>query len=77
VLITKCYTDGLNRGLWEIAYDTTILKCRGGRRSSPPRLSPRNHQNEVQYAAIALSRGGGYGLAESSCHIVRPWRRFD
>lgn len=39
-LIRKCYADSLNRGLWEIASDTTILKGRGGRRSSPPRTTP-------------------------------------
>jgi DNA invertase Pin-like site-specific DNA recombinase len=32
-LIKKCCVDSLNRGLWEIASDTTILKGRAGRRS--------------------------------------------
>jgi DNA invertase Pin-like site-specific DNA recombinase len=39
-LITKCYTDSLNRGLWKIASDTTIRKGHGGRGSCRPRLSP-------------------------------------
>jgi DNA invertase Pin-like site-specific DNA recombinase len=39
-LIRKCYTDSLNRGLWEIASDTTIRKRHGGRGSCRPRLSP-------------------------------------
>ena len=44
-LITKCYTDSLNRGLWEIASDTTIRKGRGGRGSCRPRLSPTTAQS--------------------------------
>jgi DNA invertase Pin-like site-specific DNA recombinase len=39
-LIKKCYADSLNRGLWAIASDTTILKGRGGRRSRKPQATP-------------------------------------
>ncbi|WP_229179529.1 recombinase family protein [Bradyrhizobium ivorense] len=39
-LIKKCYADSLNRGLWEIGSDTTILKGRGGRRSRKPQTTP-------------------------------------
>ncbi|WP_420969480.1 recombinase family protein [Bradyrhizobium sp. B120] len=39
-LIKKCYADSLNRGLWEIASDTIILKGRGGRRSRKPQATP-------------------------------------
>jgi hypothetical protein len=38
-LIKKCYADSLNRGLWEIASDTTIRKGRGGCRSRQPRTT--------------------------------------
>jgi hypothetical protein len=30
-LIIKCYTDSLNRGLWEIPQGQTIIKGCGGR----------------------------------------------
>lgn len=39
-LIKKCYADSLNRGLWEIASDTSILISRGGRRSRKPQATP-------------------------------------
>ncbi|WOH80420.1 hypothetical protein RX327_32245 [Bradyrhizobium sp. BEA-2-5] len=38
-LIKKYFADSLNRGLWEIASHTIILKGRGGRRSRPPRTT--------------------------------------
>ena len=58
-LLQKCYTDSLNRGLWRIPEDQTILKGHGGRGQSrrgwrPPYCHDRN---KVQYEAIALSRG--------------------
>ena len=37
-LIRKCYTDSLNRGLWEIPPGQTILKGCGGRGARPARL---------------------------------------
>jgi hypothetical protein len=37
-LIKKCYTDSLNRGLWEIPAGKTILKGHGGQRGCPARL---------------------------------------
>jgi DNA invertase Pin-like site-specific DNA recombinase len=39
-LIKKCYADSLNRGLWEISSDTTILKGHGGRRPRRPQAIP-------------------------------------
>jgi len=39
-LIRKYYADSLNRGLWEIAANMTILKGRGGRRSCKPQTTP-------------------------------------
>ena len=38
-LIRQCYADSLNRGLWEILSNATILKGRGGRRSRKPHTS--------------------------------------
>ncbi|QHP68042.1 MULTISPECIES: MerR family transcriptional regulator [unclassified Bradyrhizobium] len=38
-LIKQCYADSLNRGLWEIPSNTTILKGRGGRRSRKPQTT--------------------------------------
>lgn len=37
-LIKKCYTDSLNRGLWEIPSGVKIIKGHGGRRPRPARL---------------------------------------
>jgi DNA invertase Pin-like site-specific DNA recombinase len=37
-LIKKCYTDSLNRGLWEIPSGKTIIKGRGGYSARPARL---------------------------------------
>jgi DNA invertase Pin-like site-specific DNA recombinase len=37
-LIRKCYTDSLNRGVWEIPPGQTILKGCGGRGARPARL---------------------------------------
>ena len=58
-LIRKCYTDGLNRGLWRSR--PTRLSPRAVVAATPARRgqhqSPRNHQDEVQYEAVALSRG--------------------
>jgi hypothetical protein len=45
-LIRKCYTDSLNRGLWEIASDTTIRKGHGGRGSYLPRPCPTTAQSQ-------------------------------
>ena len=39
-LIRQCYADSLNRGLWEIASNATILKGHGGRRSRKPQTTP-------------------------------------
>ena len=38
-LITKCYTDSLNRGLWEIPQGMTIRKGCGGRGARPAQLT--------------------------------------
>jgi hypothetical protein len=38
-LIRQCHADSLNRGLWEILSNATILKGRGGRRSRKPHTS--------------------------------------
>ena len=39
-LLQKCYTDSLNRGLWLIPEDQTILKGHGGRGPKQARLAP-------------------------------------
>jgi len=39
-LITKCYSDNCNRGLWELPSDHTIIKGCGGRGARYARLSP-------------------------------------
>ena len=39
-LIRKCYTDSLNRGLWEIPSGKTIRKGCGGHGARPARLIP-------------------------------------
>jgi DNA invertase Pin-like site-specific DNA recombinase len=39
-LITKCYSDNCNRGLWELPSDHTIIKGCGGRGARHARLSP-------------------------------------
>jgi DNA invertase Pin-like site-specific DNA recombinase len=39
-LIKKCYTDSLNRGLWEIPSEGTIVKGHGGRRARCATLVP-------------------------------------
>jgi DNA invertase Pin-like site-specific DNA recombinase len=39
-LITKCYSDNLHRGLWEIPSGHTIIKGCGGRGARHARLSP-------------------------------------
>jgi len=39
-LITKCYNDNLNRGLWTLPQHQTIIKGCGGRRAKPARLVP-------------------------------------
>jgi len=39
-LIKQCYADSLNRGLWEIPSNATILKGHGGRRSRKPFATP-------------------------------------
>jgi hypothetical protein len=58
-LIKKCYTDSLNRGLWEIPPGKPSARAAAGvelaRRGW--RQSPRHQEDEVQYEAIALSRG--------------------
>jgi DNA invertase Pin-like site-specific DNA recombinase len=44
-LIRQCYADSLNRGLWEIPANATILKGHGGRRSRKPRATPTTAQS--------------------------------
>lgn len=44
-LIKKCYTDSLNRGLWEIPSGQTILKGYGGRHPRPAQLIPMTVQS--------------------------------
>jgi hypothetical protein len=39
-LITKCYSDNLNRGLWTLPAQQTILRGCGGRGARPARLVP-------------------------------------
>ena len=39
-LITKCFSDNLNRGLWALPVQQTILKGCGGRGARPARLVP-------------------------------------
>jgi DNA invertase Pin-like site-specific DNA recombinase len=39
-LITKCYSDNLRRGLWELPSEQTIIKGCGGRGARSARLSP-------------------------------------
>jgi len=39
-LITKCYSDNLNRGLWTLPAQQTILRGHGGRGGRPARLIP-------------------------------------
>ena len=39
-LITKCYSDNLHRGLWELPSGHTIIKGCGGRGARHARLSP-------------------------------------
>jgi hypothetical protein len=39
-LIRQCFADSLNRGLWEIPSNVTILKGHGGRRSRKPHATP-------------------------------------
>ncbi len=39
-LITKCFSDNLNRGLWALPVQQTILKGCGGRGGRPARLVP-------------------------------------
>ena len=39
-LITKCFSDLLNRGLWALPVQQTILKGCGGRGARPARLVP-------------------------------------
>ena len=39
-LITKCYSDNLNRGLWTLPAQHTIFRGRGGRGARPARLVP-------------------------------------
>src|SRR5262245_45269488 len=39
-LIKKCYSDTLNRGLWEVPQGKTIIKGCGGRGARPARLVP-------------------------------------
>ena len=39
-LITKCYNDNMNRGLWRLPQHHTIIKGWGGRRAKPARLVP-------------------------------------
>jgi len=39
-LITKCFSDNHNRGLWELPTDRTILKGRPGLHAYPARLAP-------------------------------------
>jgi hypothetical protein len=38
-LIIKCYTDSLNRGLWEVPPGMTIRKGCGGRGARPAQLT--------------------------------------
>ena len=45
-LIKKCCADSLNRGLWEIASDTTIRKGHGGHGSYRPRPFPATAQSQ-------------------------------
>jgi hypothetical protein len=49
-LIKKCYTDSLNRGLWEIPSGQTILKGRGGCNGRPARLVPSTAPSKVRGA---------------------------
>lgn len=44
-LIKKCYTDSMNRGLWEIPSGRTILKGYGGRHPRPAQLIPMTAQS--------------------------------
>lgn len=39
-LITKCYSDNLNRGLWTLPKNHNIIKGCGGRRARPAQLVP-------------------------------------
>ena len=39
-LIRQCYADSLNRGLWDIPANATILKGHGGRRTRKPHATP-------------------------------------
>lgn len=49
-LIQKCYTDSLNRGLWQLPDGQTILKGRGGKKARSARLMPTTLQNSEQGA---------------------------
>jgi hypothetical protein len=49
-LIAKCSNDNLNRGLWEVPPDQTILKGCGGRGARPARLSPTSAPRSEQGA---------------------------
>jgi len=49
-LIKKCYTDNLNRGLWEIPSGKTILKGRGGCNGRSARLVPSTAPSKVRGA---------------------------
>jgi hypothetical protein len=49
-LIKKCYTDSLNRGLWEIPSAKTILKGRGGCNGRSARLVPSTAPSKVRGA---------------------------
>lgn len=39
-LITKVYSDNLNRGLWDIPHDLEIIRGRPGRNAVPARRAP-------------------------------------
>ena len=49
-LIQKCYTDNLNRGVWQLPLGQTILKGCGGRGARPARLAPITVPNSGQGA---------------------------
>lgn len=50
-LITKCFSDNLNRGLWALPVQQTILKGCGGRGGRPARLVPITAPSSEQGAA--------------------------
>lgn len=56
-LITKCYSDSLNRGLWDIPSDRTVAKGCGGRGARPARLVTSNAPLSGQDAILHRASG--------------------